>query len=505
MKSEKGQALPLAIVVLMIGALLVVPFLGHASTSMIGSRGYGNTIDYHNACDAGVEHAIWNLAYNNLGASIPSPGDQITYQLAEAINGITPSITVTTNTTGYGAGATGNITGKIDTYEFDTSNCYEPEIRQVSGNVYVTAYRGPSNRGYLKTYSIADNGTITKSIISTLIFDTSASYTPDIIHVSGTVYAIAYSRSTSYRGYLKTVNIADNGVISATVIDTLIFDSSTCYEPSITQVSGVYYAIAYRGSSYRGTLKTVTIAANGDIGNSVIDTMIFDSSGGYQPKIIQASGSIFAILYANSSDYAVLKTVNIAANGEIGPSTISSLVVDNAQCDWPDLLKISDTVFACIYTCVFDWPDLKTVNIAANGIISQTIIDAGEYEYTLYTPRLIHIYGDVYMICGRGDYNSGAVSTVAVTPDGIITNWTISSYTFDNSYGYEPCMIQVSDHVVAVVYRGPSNDGWVVTIGVTVSGGTSTYTIVASAGSNSTQAYVRVNGAATSILSWKLQ
>src|SRR4030042_768524 len=104
MKGEKGQALPLAIMALTIGTLLIVPFLGHAGSSIIGSRVYGQTIDYRNACDAGVEHAIWSLLYGELGDLIPNPGDQITYQLPETINGATTTVTVTSNATGGGGG-----------------------------------------------------------------------------------------------------------------------------------------------------------------------------------------------------------------------------------------------------------------------------------------------------------------------------------------------------------------------------------------------------------------
>ena len=100
MNGEKGQALPLAIMALAIGTLLIVPFLGHASASIIGSRIYGEAIDYRNACDAGVEHAIWSLFYNDLGDLIPNPGNQITYQLPETTNGVTTSVTVTSNASG---------------------------------------------------------------------------------------------------------------------------------------------------------------------------------------------------------------------------------------------------------------------------------------------------------------------------------------------------------------------------------------------------------------------
>ncbi len=62
--SERGQALPLALLVLAVGTLVIAPFLGHASSSLIGSRIYGQAITEQYSCDAGVEWALWRLKEN---------------------------------------------------------------------------------------------------------------------------------------------------------------------------------------------------------------------------------------------------------------------------------------------------------------------------------------------------------------------------------------------------------------------------------------------------------
>ena len=41
MNNEKGQALLLVLVALTIGSLVITPFIGHASSNLIGSRIYG--------------------------------------------------------------------------------------------------------------------------------------------------------------------------------------------------------------------------------------------------------------------------------------------------------------------------------------------------------------------------------------------------------------------------------------------------------------------------------
>ncbi len=66
MNSQKGQALPLAMMALAFGTLVITPFLGHASSSLIGSRLYEQGITELYSCDAGIEWALWQLKNNPL-------------------------------------------------------------------------------------------------------------------------------------------------------------------------------------------------------------------------------------------------------------------------------------------------------------------------------------------------------------------------------------------------------------------------------------------------------
>jgi hypothetical protein len=93
-KSEKGQVLPLVMIAIMIGAMVIPPFLGHAGSSLIGSRTYRESLDAQYACDSGAEHAIWNLTDGGIAASIPNDGDTVSYSLPELINGLTTNVTI---------------------------------------------------------------------------------------------------------------------------------------------------------------------------------------------------------------------------------------------------------------------------------------------------------------------------------------------------------------------------------------------------------------------------
>ena len=66
MTNQKGQALPVALVILAAGILIITPFLSHASSNVTGSRIYGQAITEQYSADAGVEYAIWSLQNGEL-------------------------------------------------------------------------------------------------------------------------------------------------------------------------------------------------------------------------------------------------------------------------------------------------------------------------------------------------------------------------------------------------------------------------------------------------------
>jgi hypothetical protein len=92
--SQKGIALPLVMIAILVGALVIPSFLGHVGASLTGSRNYRNTLDAQYACDAAAEHAIWNVTEGGVDAEIADAGQSVNYQLAEAINGLTPGVKI---------------------------------------------------------------------------------------------------------------------------------------------------------------------------------------------------------------------------------------------------------------------------------------------------------------------------------------------------------------------------------------------------------------------------
>jgi len=77
-KGEKGQALPIVLILLVVGGLLVTPSLNYAATSLNAGRIVKQNVRGIYAADAGVEHVLWQIRNG-----IEPPEEQ---QLPENVN-----------------------------------------------------------------------------------------------------------------------------------------------------------------------------------------------------------------------------------------------------------------------------------------------------------------------------------------------------------------------------------------------------------------------------------
>ena len=283
-----------------------------------------------------------------------------------------------------GSGEIGNE--EIDSFEFDVVKGKTPDIIPISGDVYAIAYAEDGDDGRLITVTIANDGQITEAIIDSVEFDNAKGKTPNIIHISGNVYAIAYAGDGD-DGWLITGTITAAGQITDTLIDSLEFDPVKGKTPNIIPISGNVYAIAYAGDLDDGFLITVTIATDGQITDTVIDTLEFDTSQGKTPNIIPISGDVYAIAYAGNADAGSLKTVTIATDGQITDPVIDTLEFDSAKGKTPNIIPVSGDVYAIAYAGNGDDGFLKTLTIATDGQITDSVIDTLEC-HLLFSHRL---------------------------------------------------------------------------------------------------------------------
>ena len=422
----------------------------------------------------------------------------------------------------------GTIRKIIDYYEFELTYCVEPDIIHIANDYYAIVYEGPDFDGFIKTVKIDVLGQITDNVFDTLEYDTSEGKNPNIIHVDGDVYAIAYV-GWGGNGYVKTVNIWNNGLIDNSVIDTTIFmdtESGTqLAEPKIIQVDNNIYAIVYRNPDDDGEVRTITILNNGwffspaKSDGSYWDKFTFDQYDSWRPtSLVNINTNVYACCYRGRDGKGAVLTLRIFNTGIIADDIIDKYYFESTACYEPEMAYIANDYYAIAYRGVDDDGFLKIVEIYSDGIINKSVIDSYEFEtydcykptihyytgdifiiaytrdnegilitvkmpsngdissaspiihksrYTLFIfiePDIIHVNGEIYAVACRGLESDGYIRTFQISDSGIINDNVIDCLEFDYYDGYQPKIIHISNNIYAIVYRGTSNHGFVKTV-----------------------------------------
>jgi hypothetical protein len=218
--------------------------------------------------------------------------------------------------------SSGNIFNNfLDSLEFDNKNCFEPELAHISGDIYGVVYRGQNSDGTLRTFSVDSNGQVGYTCIDSFVFDNGKGWEPDIAQIGPGMYAVAY-RDQSNDGRVRTINIDNSGTISHNIIDSLDFDSGDGYKPNLIEVGYHVFAVVYKGTGNDGNIRTFSIDSNGQIANILLDSLVFDNRSAYEPEILNVNADIYVVAYRNSSLTGYLKTIEIAS-GQSANNTYS--------------------------------------------------------------------------------------------------------------------------------------------------------------------------------------
>jgi len=97
---EKGQALILAVILLLVGSLIIVPLLGFMSTGLIAGQVFEKKMGGLYAADAGIEDALWKII--NLD-EVPTDEYNLT------VNGMSVSVLIEEVTTFFGVELGGGV------------------------------------------------------------------------------------------------------------------------------------------------------------------------------------------------------------------------------------------------------------------------------------------------------------------------------------------------------------------------------------------------------------
>jgi len=240
----------------------------------------------------------------------------------------------------------------------DKSN--HPQIHHVSGSTYCIWYTGPASVGWMSTITISDDGVIGPYIASG-IFDPVYAANPCPRHISGSVWACAYQTGgISGPGRLVTLTISAAGAISP-IIDTRDFEPAYGYRPDLFHVSGSIYGIAYRGPALDGWLRTIPISPLGNIG-AEINQLEFDPVQGDYCSATPVGADIWVIAYQGPDYDGWMKTIRIQPNGVI-TGEIDSYEYDPELAYWPHIIHVDGNTYALAYRGPGSDGWLKTIGI----------------------------------------------------------------------------------------------------------------------------------------------
>lgn len=359
--------------------------------------------------------------------------------------------------------ANGDIGAAVDTFEFELTNIERPDIVHVSGDVFAIAFEDASGDGVVVTVDIDAAGEIGAAVIDTLKFDAVDGHEIKIIHVLGDIFAIAY-RGVDSDGFLVTVEISTAGAMGAAVEDTLEFDTVGCWEPDPIMITDSIIAIVYRDSANQGKIITAAIDAAGQIGAATIDDKNAWAANCNNPSIVHVSGDIFAIAYMDNVYDGHVCTMDIDTAGAIGASVVDTLEFDTSQGADPRICKVLGNIFAIAYRGPGDDGYLCTVDISDAGAIGAAVEDTLEFDTAHCTwPDIAHLGNGIVAIAYGGNLYHGFLVTVQTGAAGQIGAAVIDSEEYDTSHGTYPSIIHVSGDQYAIAYIGADSDGFIKT------------------------------------------
>ena len=275
------------------------------------------------------------------------------------------------------------------------------------------------------------------------------------------IYLVAYQDITQASdGYVKTFKINSLGDINETQIDILEFDTLFADMISMTQVNSSIFAVTYQGDAGDGFVRTFSVDSVGNISNATIDSLEFDTADCSYPTILPVTGAIYAVSYQGQGADGFMKTFSIDSAGNISNATLGVLEFDASNGQYPGMTKADANTFIVAYRGASNRGYAKSIDINPAGT-AITLKDSVEFS----TPgvaqvNVTHAIGDIYVISHEDlPSNNGYLITFSSNADGNMSDAMLASLEFNSTDSGSPSMIKFSEGIVAIAYEGTANIG----------------------------------------------
>ncbi len=460
------------------------PYVNTASISPLSLDGwYGFQL---NGLLSGTPYEYWSWMNCSNGSLFDGPLMFYTYQITrglwhfdEAFGSTSTADAINPTCNGTVSGATFIPNGKINnSLNFTGTTNYvdiphHPKFN-LTNEITIEAWLNVSKIGAQFPGNVSEMSS--KNITDIL---GNSCFEPDLIHIAGTLYAIAYRDNAS--ASLTTFRMDDDGVFLGT-IDTKVISVPHFYEPTIINIHNNIYAIAYGASDDQTEAKshivTLPVYGNGTIGD-IIDIFDFPTYYGREANFINIAPGIYAVAIGGASfetyPTGYLVTVSIDDAGDIGSSLIDTLKFPlSSSCSEPSIVHIMGDIYCITYNGYGATAGIGyviTMHILSNGSIIEPLEETDQFGLPEngIEPTMIHVTNDIYAISYGSDSNellrTGYIKTLSINSAGHVLNDSLDilpfyTYLSPIDYNFETDILHVEGELYAVSFTGGNNSNW---------------------------------------------
>jgi len=362
--------------------------------------------------------------------------------------------------------AIGDIGAVLGTFEFEPDVAKYTHIIHIDGDVYAIAYEHANAEARVETVRIPSDGKLIDPHIDNLLLHESRGKATRIQWVRGNIYAIA-SRDDQFRPMLTTVEIFPNGQITDTIKDSWAWHTiSKTWHPWALRTAGIL-ALAFGGTGDDGWLYTIRIDTEGLITKSVDYWLEFDEANARPGHIAEVVPGIYAIAYLGSAAAGIIKTFSQSILGNLSAAPLSDHTFDAVRGFSPWLTRAHEGIYAIPYQGPDNYGKICTVKISDTGTITVSGFDPKNFN-TAYCdkPSSVICGGNLLAIAYTGPDLDGFLTTVQIADTGEIASGPYPTIEFDTGNCFEPSIIRIAGNVYAIAYSGADDDGYLKTVSI---------------------------------------
>jgi len=368
--------------------------------------------------------------------------------------------------------------GGIEFLEFDNADGDTPDIIQIKDDMFAVVYEGSNDDGKIVTFTVSATGVVSNAVLNGGViatFDDGTIVDPKIIHVTGEIYAVIYEDGTGIR--VETIRITNAGDITVDLTDGAIDLITGGSNPDVVLVSGNIYAIAATASD-AGVVRTISITTAGAISSPTVPAnfVTFDTNADEIDIIKVNSTTGFAVAYqgeltGTATTGLTIETLHITENGVTITQTDfgRQVVAAGTTVLNPMILHITGDEYITSYT---DGTALKmdTQTIPVTGELVANSggtfnLDAAGGSNSFMIPTDINVSPKAFAVVYQGVSTDGFIElfTIGDNGDALIRG---TNFEFDPINGGTPTIVHRAGDIYAVAYLGDGANGFVQSISI---------------------------------------